>query len=1139
MATCDPAPRLQEVACSGPVEADQVSANNARDCLSFCVWARRYPRCLTVIGPGESRTRMLLRLTCTFQEGRRWVVVAEQHGRWPRDEEQAVNRWVSKRAPRTSREDQNIRSCGEEISTRLKTTAIHRWSSGRSFETRRTQLQPLDTKLPVDGLILYPSLSFRKSTSARQCSPTDRKRMSADMAFKSSSNERLNELGLASPRSSLSESPFSSFPSPPAGQTSFNSTIGTDIRSTIQRRFTTDSTKISPWMGFGPQPVPLPESIDILSSATRMHKSQLFEKKRQHIEYMREQKKRFEADLKLLNLQQEKEEEEMDQIARDLARTGLGGPVSEPTTPPEYHDSGFPTALSRPARFSISNGQSTPGRFNNFFSPQLTSPASKASSPFGLNNSESITSSMNSRRNSENEFQANGFGAYRPRHMSRYSMSNSTFQSSAQSTASNTSSFSNSLGFGAFYTGKHSVDEDENKHREEERMSTPDVKSYLRLTDPDDKFPTLTRRNDDPNVLSANSAALDLANSRTPVPEAYRPNQRHHSAHQSMPQTAFGWLHSENSSDKAHIPTTSPGLSNGNYHPRHISRLSLEGGFSGYSSSATGNTPSHSRPTSLQISYSTNDVPTMRNGGFPTNITPPGSSSDHHMNGGINSLSHNPHQLNDTPPTPQSDHSDPISSMQSGFQATAAPFSSQIKTPATMSTNVSGSASPAKNNFPHTGYGYGMQPWVTSPVQTNGMPLANHPPFAQPFPAYPRFLDNPARVNQIRRNGETEVGAFSRFANVPLEQYRDELYGLCKDQHGCRYLQRKLEERIPENVQMIFLETHMHVVELMTDPFGNYLCQKLLEFSNDEQRTALINNAAPQLVSIALNQHGTRALQKMIEFISTPEQTQTVINALRGKVVELVQDLNGNHVIQKCLNRLSVADAQDPFGNYVVQYILDLAEPHFTEPLCQTFVGKVSMLSKQKFSSNVIEKCPRTAEFQSRRLLIQEMLPAQELERMLRDSFANYVVQTAMDYADPETRVALIEAIRPILPAIRQTPHGRRIAGKIMSIDSQNRTNGTTNGQLTPNGRDENGIYHQGNAFSSPTISQYGPQFTTNISDNLGGNSSMTVMTGDPSISGSTVPTTDSTTTIFCPVPQQGASVLNGINGATQGFSLY
>ncbi|KAI1994799.1 hypothetical protein LOZ51_001322 [Ophidiomyces ophidiicola] len=1001
-------------------------------------------------------------------------------------------------------------------------------------------------------------------------------------------NECLDELGIASPRSSLSESPFSSFPSPPAGRTSFHSPPGNDIRSTIQRRFTTDSTKFPSWAGIGAQPPALSESLDILSS---------FEKKRQHIEYMREQKKRFEADLQLLNLQQEKEEQEMDQIARDLARAGLNGPVSEPTTPPEYKESGFPTALSRPARFSISNGQSTPGRFGNIFSPQLTSPTStKATSPFGLNNGESISSALNSRRNSEHEPASNGFGHYRPRHLSRYSLSTTTFQPSAHASTANNSGFGNHIGFGGLFASKNSVEED-TRAKEDERMSTPDVKSYLRMTDPDDKFPTLTRRDGDPNVLSANSAALDLANSRTPVPETYRPNFRHHAAHQSLPQNAFGWLHKDNANDKSQVHPA-PALPNGPYHTRHMSRLSLENNYSNYPPPVAKNSPPNSRPVSLQMSYSASDVPTMRNGGFPTNITPPGSSTDHVINGGM--IQPHPHQLNDTPPTPQSDHSDHIpsvQSLQSGFQANNPPFSSVGKPPATMSANVSGSVTPAKATFPpHHLYGYGMQhQWVTSPVQpngTHGMPAAVHAPFAQPYAAYSRYLEGPARVNQVRRNGENDATAFSRFANVPLEQYRGELYGLCKDQHGCRYLQRKLEERIPENVQLIFLETHLHVVELMTDPFGNYLCQKLLEFSNDEQRTALINNAAPQLVSIALNQHGTRALQKMIEFISTPEQTQTVINALRDKVVDLVQDLNGNHVIQKCLNRLSAADAQfiydavgtsciavgthrhgccvlqrcidhasgeqraqliaqitsnsytlvqDPFGNYVVQYILDLAEPCFTEPLCQTFAGKVSMLSKQKFSSNVIEKCLRTAEFQSRRLLIQEMLPANELERMLRDSFANYVVQTAMDYADPETRLALIEAIRPILPAIRQTPHGRRIAGKIMSIDSQSRANGSISGQLTPN--DENNLYHQANPFSAPTLSQFGPQFNTNAPESLSASSSMSLMTtGDSSIAslGSTAPTSDAGTTIYCPVPQPRANLLNnGINGGAQEFSLY
>ena len=94
---------------------------------------------------------------------------------------------------------------------------------------------------------------------------------------------------------------------------------------------------------------------------------------------MREQKKRFEEDMKLLDMQHEKERIEMDQLARDLAKAGLSGPVSEPTTPPEYRDppatSAVSSAVSRAGRFSTSSVTSSPGFFNAFAPPsQLTSP---------------------------------------------------------------------------------------------------------------------------------------------------------------------------------------------------------------------------------------------------------------------------------------------------------------------------------------------------------------------------------------------------------------------------------------------------------------------------------------------------------------------------------------------------------------------------------------------------------------------------------------------------------------------------------------------------------------------------------------------------------------------------------------------
>lgn len=119
---------------------------------------------------------------------------------------------------------------------------------------------------------------------------------------------------------------------------------------------------------------------------------------------MREQKRRFEEDMKLLDLRHEKEKLEMDQLARDLAKAGIAGPVSEPTTPPEAHDSsGFP-GFSRPTRFSTSSVTSSPGFFNVFAPSHVTSPSGQMNTTSAQTPSRfTVHSVPGSRRNSEKE----------------------------------------------------------------------------------------------------------------------------------------------------------------------------------------------------------------------------------------------------------------------------------------------------------------------------------------------------------------------------------------------------------------------------------------------------------------------------------------------------------------------------------------------------------------------------------------------------------------------------------------------------------------------------------------------------------------------------------------------------------------
>lgn len=681
----------------------------------------------------------------------------------------------------------------------------------------------------------------------------------------------------------------------------------------------------------------------------------------------------------------------------------------------------------------------------------------------------------------------------------------------------------------------------------DDAAASQDHKAFLQMGNTKDDFPVLVRRDGAGNgtKLSASSAALDLALSQSPGPDAQSTGwngYRHRQAQQSLPANTFRKASQMDDYDS--------GRSNGNVEntPKN-NRRSVEFNFSPKNNESKRS--SYAGPTNgmpkLTQSYSTNDVPTLKNGGNgASSIGFTHSQQFHNHNASLGRIPSNVLSNRNSRDLSLGNREAEYRSPQSGLHASAAPFGPAITSAANGNGGVPSTVgSPAMSQYSSVSaanpsyYGYGMNmlngamnglnlgsgagsgPQFGGPPAygPNGM-YGSGPPQYNPYATYGpggRVQDSQARVIQSRRLQNDA----NKYMNYDLKTMpRHEIYSLCKDQHGCRFLQKKLEERNAENIQIIFDETAPHVVELMTDPFGNYLCQKLLEYCNDEQRNTLVRNASPAMVQIAFNQHGTRALQKMIEFISTddqvrddplsspaseliPSQTQMIIRALSGQVVDLIQDLNGNHVIQKCLNHLKSVEAQfifdavgencitvgthrhgccvlqrcidhavgfqkvdlirkitahsfhlvqDPFGNYVVQYILDLNDAAFTTPMCQGFQGKICELSKQKFSSNVIEKCIRCAEPHVKGMMIEELLDVEQLEQLMRDSYGNYVIQTALEFAPAELCVHLIEAMRPILPSIRQTPYGRRIMSKVGERESRLAayTGRTSSGQASP-----------------------------------------------------------------------------------------
>ncbi|CAK9231067.1 unnamed protein product [Sphagnum troendelagicum] len=316
-----------------------------------------------------------------------------------------------------------------------------------------------------------------------------------------------------------------------------------------------------------------------------------------------------------------------------------------------------------------------------------------------------------------------------------------------------------------------------------------------------------------------------------------------------------------------------------------------------------------------------------------------------------------------------------------------------------------------------------------------------------------------------------------------LEEVEGHIYLIAKDQHGCRFLQKKFDEGGPKDVEKIFHEIISHITELMKDPFGNYLVQKLLEVCDEKQRMEILRSVTMdgELVRISLNMHGTRAVQKLIETLKSPEQVAMVITALSDGVVELIKDLNGNHVVQRCLQKLSHEDSQfifdaaalhcveiathrhgccvmqrcvdfaldhqrqrlvaevaanaltlsqDPYGNYVVQYILDLKTAWSSTEVMARLEGNYAFLSMQKFSSNVVEKCLKLGVEEPRSRLVRELMTSPHLGQLLQDQYANYVIQSALSVCKGALHSGLVDAIRPHLPALRNSPYGKRILSR-------------------------------------------------------------------------------------------------------------
>ncbi|MBA0578726.1 hypothetical protein Gorai_021000, partial [Gossypium raimondii] len=143
------------------------------------------------------------------------------------------------------------------------------------------------------------------------------------------------------------------------------------------------------------------------------------------------------------------------------------------------------------------------------------------------------------------------------------------------------------------------------------------------------------------------------------------------------------------------------------------------------------------------------------------------------------------------------------------------------------------------------------------------------------------------------------------------------------------------------------------VMRCVRDQNGNHVIQKCIECVPEEHIQFIVTTFFDQVVTLSTHPYGCRVIQRILEHCKNPKTQNKVMDEILGSVSML---------------------AQDQYGNYVVQHVLEHGKPHERSIIIKELAGKIVHMSQQKFASNVVEKCLTFGGPAERLLLVNEML---------------------------------------------------------------------------------------------------------------------------------------------------------------------
>lgn len=306
-------------------------------------------------------------------------------------------------------------------------------------------------------------------------------------------------------------------------------------------------------------------------------------------------------------------------------------------------------------------------------------------------------------------------------------------------------------------------------------------------------------------------------------------------------------------------------------------------------------------------------------------------------------------------------------------------------------------------------------------------------------------------INSINSNTLDEFKKYINTLPMPLVNY------LCTPK-GTLEIQKKLEKSNNDyKILLINLLNKQGLSKIMKNTYGNYFFQQLIKKNEKSIISLIISYISEDFLDISKDFSGTFSLQALLDEIPSIEEEQNILKSIKNKELEMAFDKNATHVLQKiillfpdnhraylneiilnnfinlcldpngiCLIKIFIKTntliynkkrineniinnfvilAESPFGNYGIQYLMEIWSNNELIGIKDKILENIYQLSLQQFSSNVVEKAIEIFEEDIKIKMIRKLCFENNFTiSLLKNKFGKFVLNKAIKYMKIDMR---------------------------------------------------------------------------------------------------------------------------------------